>query len=396
MDGFDPTYLKQGIADGILPNMASIVGDSFAETAHAVMPTFTNPNNCSIITGAPTEAHGIAGNFYLDQLTGEEKQVLDDTLLRGSTIFEQLSKRGVRVAAVTAKDKLRRIIQHGLSPARGDICFSSEYANQCSMKENGIEDVEAYVGRAAPHQYSGDLSLFVLDAGLKLLRDNRADVFYLTLSDYIQHKYAPGAKESNEFLAAVDSKVGELIRLGAVVGITGDHGMSDKCLDDDSPNILYVQDELEKQFGRGGARVICPITDPFVRHHGALGSFVRVHLAPTFKDKCDAMVEFVSRFPQVGTALSGKDAAAKWQMPLDREGDFVVVSVKNAVLGSKREEHQLDNLKGHRLRSHGGVSESEVPLLVSERVPSTLRAGKGQGQWRNFDIYHLLLNLAAK
>ncbi|RSH82931.1 hypothetical protein EHS25_005640 [Saitozyma podzolica] len=172
VDGFDPTYLAQGISDGILPNLAWI---------------------------SQSAIHGIAGNFYLEPSTGEEKLVLDDSLLRGSTILEQMSLRGVRVAAVTAKDKLRRIIQHGLSAKRGDICFSSEYANQCTLGDNGITDVEAYVGRPAPPQYSGDLSLFVLDAGIKLLRDNRADLFYLTLSDYVQHKHAPGSKEANDF-----------------------------------------------------------------------------------------------------------------------------------------------------------------------------------------------------
>jgi phosphonoacetate hydrolase len=345
------------------------------------MPTFTNPNNCSIITGAPTEPS-----------TGEEKLVLDDSLLRGSTILEQMSLRGVRVAAVTAKDKLRRIIQHGLSAKRGDICFSSEYANQCTLGDNGITDVEAYVGRPAPPQYSGDLSLFVLDAGIKLLRDNCADLFYLTLSDYVQHKHAPGSKEANDFLMALDEKIGQLIQLGAVVGITGDHGMSDKSLQDGSPNILFVQEELEKRFGPKCARVICPITDPFVRHHGALGSFVRIHINSNLKHRREEMLVLLRTFPQVQVALIGEEAAARWEMPLDREADIVVVSIENAVLGSKKAEHDLNQLKGHRLRSHGGLSEQAVPLMMSNKGKAGLAEEKGARHWRNFDVFDLILN----
>lgn len=144
--------------------------------------------------------------------------ITDDSLLRGSTILEQMSRRGVRVAAITAKDKLRAILSHGL---QGAICFSAERAASCSIDQNGIEDVEKWLGRSQPSQYSGELSLFVLAAGVKLLEEDRSDLFYLTLSDYIQHKYAPGSAESNAFLAALDQQIGRLATLGAQVAVTG-------------------------------------------------------------------------------------------------------------------------------------------------------------------------------
>ncbi|ORX35289.1 alkaline-phosphatase-like protein [Kockovaella imperatae] len=395
VDGFDPEYLDQGIEDGVIPNLARIKSTGSCFPAQAAMPTFTNPNNCSIITGMPTAVHGISGNFYLDRETGEEKLVLDDTLLRGSTILEQASRRGVRVAAITAKDKLRRIIQHGLNPRKGDICFSSEYAGKCTLKENGIEDVESYIGRPAPFQYSGDLSIFVLDAGVKLLQEDRADLFYLTLSDFIQHKHAPGSKEANDFLSALDQRVGQLLDLGAVVALTGDHGMSDKSLANGEPRILFTQDVLEEKFGKGCARVIAPITDPFVKHHGALGSFVRVHVAPTRKSQVSDMMALLKSHEEVEVVLTGEEGAAMWQMPADVEGDIVVVSIKGAVLGSRKEEHDLENLKGHRLRSHGGLSEQGIPLMCSaEPAQALLEQDKTGRQWRNFDIFDVLLNYA--
>lgn len=383
VDGFDPEYLQQGIADGILPNFAKFTSNGFHVTAKSCMPSFTNPNNVSIITGMPPKVHGIAGNFFLDAKTGEEKMILDDSLLLGSTILEQMSKVGVRVAAVTAKDKLRKILQHGL---RNAICFSAEKAASCSQEENGIADVEQWLGAKQPSQYSGELSMYVLDAGIKLLEEDRADLFYLTLSDYIQHKYAPGSKESNDFLSALDTKLGRLVELGARVAITGDHGMSDKSNPDGSPNVLYLEDAIAEKWGPGSARVICPITDPFVRHHGALGSFVRVHLSR--KDDLDDVLHFCKSFPQVEVALESSEAVAKYELHPDREGDLVVIPSKNVVIGSRKDEHDLSNLGEHRLRSHGGLSEQDIPLILSEPA----RAADLSKQWRNFDAFDLVLN----
>lgn len=259
VDGFDPEYLKTGCDDGILPTMSSWLESGFHTTAKCAMPSLTNPNNLSIITGAPTAAHGVSGNYFLDKLTGEEIMVLDDSTMQGSTILEQLANTGVRVAAITAKDKLRKIINHGLSPSKGAICFSSQNVKDCTLAEHGIADVEKWTGRPAPSQYSGDLSIFVLDAGLKLLQEKRADVFYLTLSDFVQHKYAPGSPESDEFLQLLDARLGDMEQLGAIVAVTADHGMSDKASDDGKPNVLFLEDFLNTRWPECGARVICPI-----------------------------------------------------------------------------------------------------------------------------------------
>lgn len=388
IDGFDPEYLQAGIDDGILPNMATFKENGFHATANCAMPSLTNPNNLSIITGAPTRVHGVSGNYYLDKETGEERMILDDSGMRGTTILAQMADVGVRVAAITAKDKLRRIIQHGLSPMKGSICFSAQCANECTESEHGIKDVEEWLGQSTPAQYSGELSLFVLDAGLKLLRENRADLFYLTLSDYVQHKHAPGSREANVFMQAIDARLGKFFKLGAAVAVTGDHGMSDKSGEKGSHNVLFLEDLLHWKWPACGARVICPISDPFVKHHGALGGFVRVHLAGT--SAVEEMIAECSKHPGVQVALTGKEAASMFEMPLDREGDMVVISTKKFVIGGRREEHDLSQLGGHRLRSHGGLSEQQVPLLRSTSVePKDLLEPR---KWRNFDIFDLILN----
>jgi len=272
IDGCDPEYITRGIADGVCPTIADFHRRGHGGVADCVMPSFTNPNNVSIVTGVSPAVHGIGGNYYLDRETGREIMVTDATLLRGETLLGLMSQADVPTAAITAKDKLRRILGHNM---RG-ICFSSEKAADCAEAEHGIADVETLVGRPAPDMYSGDLSLYVLDAGLALLRQGRARLLYLSLSDYVQHKHAPGTPESDAFLSAVDQRLRALVDEGAVVGCVADHGMSSKSDASGQPNVIFLQDELEQRFGAGSARVICPIADPFVRHHGALGSFVRV------------------------------------------------------------------------------------------------------------------------
>lgn len=392
IDGFDPEYLQAGIKDGILPNLASFLQSGFHTTADCAMPSLTNPNNLSIITGVPTSTHGISGNYYLNKETGTEHMITDSTTMQGTTILAKLAFAGLRIAAITAKDKLRRIINHGLSPSKSSICFSAQCANECTLSEHGIQDVENWLGQSTPPQYSGELSLFVLDAGVKLLQEGRADFLYLTLSDYVQHKYAPGSIEANSFMAAIDNRLGEFVKLGAVVAVTGDHGMSDKSAQDGKPNVLFLEDFLHEKWPAVRARVICPISDPFVKHHGALGGFVRVYLLGDSEDVLEEMVAECRKLPEVEVALTGDDAADLFEMPREREGDFVVISKKGFVVGGRVAEHDLSQLGGLRLRSHGGLSEQRIPLLKSTPLRVEEVDQLEPKRWRNFDVFDLVLN----
>ncbi|KAE8380881.1 alkaline-phosphatase-like protein [Aspergillus bertholletiae] len=387
IDGFDPEYLQSGIDRGLLSTFTTFLNNGFHATGKSCMPSFTNPNNVSIITGAPPSIHGIAGNFFLDRSTGQETMIRDDSLLRGSTLLAQMSQRGVRVAAVTAKDKLRKILAHGL---KGDaVCFSAEKAAECTLTENGIAHVEQWVGRPAPSQYSADLSLYVLDAGVKLLQEHKSDFLYLTLSDYVQHKHGPGSPEADSFMEAIDDRLATLAGM-AIVGVTGDHGMSGKSNDAGEPNVLFLEDALNAKFGEHAARVICPITDPFVRHHGALGSFVRVYLRD--QTLLEPALAFCRALPETEVALRGQDAAQKYDMPLDREGDIVVISTASTVIGSCRSEHDLSSVRDFPLRSHGGLSEQAVPVILSRAV-TDMQAASSRN-WNNYDVFDLVLNWA--
>jgi phosphonoacetate hydrolase len=384
-DGCDPAYLDAGIVANVIPTIAGFRDNGFYGFADAAMPTFTNPNNVSIVTGAPPSVHGISGNFALDRDSGAEIMMTDPAMLRSQTLLALMAQAGVASAAVTAKDKLRKMLGHGWK----GVCFSSEYADKCTVDEHGIDDVESLVGRPKPDMYSADLSLFVLDAGIRLVEEGRARLLYLSLSDYVQHGHAPDEAEALGFHRELDRRIARLIELDCVVGVTADHGMNDKALPDGSPHVIFLEDELNRQFGPGAVRVICPITDPFVRHHGALGSFVRIYarngVAPA------ELARAVRGMPGIDQVLDRDAAAAEYELPWDREADLVVTGDRNTVLGSTIAEHDLTGLAGHRLRSHGGRYDQRVPFLLSRPLTGAYR-DKAQGRLRNFDIFDFALN----
>jgi len=351
------------------------------------LPSFTNVNNASIVTGAPPVVHGVSGNYFLDPETGEEVMMNSSRFLRTETILAKASHAGRRVAMVTAKDKLREILSHGMS----GIAFSAEKADATTQEIHGIENVLALVGRPKPPIYSPEASLFVLQSGVALIEQGLADLLYLSLTDYMQHKYAHDAPEVVDFYAAIDDEIGRMLALGAIVGATADHGMNAKQNPDGSPNVIYLETLLNEQFG-GGIKVILPITDPYVVHHGALGSFAVVHLPSP--DLIEPAFQYLDSLEGV-TEVHRKDSAARrLELPADRIGELVVMSARNVVLGRTEAHHDLNALEGG-LRSHGGRYEEMVPMLLSEPLSFTYRA-KAFGDPRNFDIFDFTINGGAE
>jgi len=346
------------------------------------VPSFTNPNNLSIVTGAPPSVHGICGNYLFDVETGAAVMMNDPKWLRAPSILAGLADAGASVAVVTAKDKLRKLLGHRMK----GICFSSEKADQVTAEENGITDVLPLVGMPVPDVYSAELSEFIFAAGVKLLETRKPDVLYLSTTDYVQHKHAPGDPAANRFYAMLDRYLTRMDAHGAVIAVTADHGMNAKTKLDASPNVIYLQDLLDSWLGRERARVILPITDPYVVHHGALGSFATIYLPA---DTVDDVAARLRGLLGVEVVLSRAAAAARFELPADRIGDLVVVSERNVVLGTSASRHDLSQLE-LPLRSHGGISEQRVPIILNRSI-ANLDANR---RWRNFDVFDLALNHA--
>jgi phosphonoacetate hydrolase len=383
VDGCEPDYLAQAVAAGRMPWLKRTLAQGTGLVADCVVPSFTNPNNLSIVTGAPPSVHGICGNYLYDAANGTEVMMNDPKWLRAPTLLAALADAGKKVAVVTAKDKLRRLLGHRMN----GICFSSEKSNDVTLAENGIADVLGLVGMPVPDVYSAQLSEFVFAVGVKLAQQHRPDVMYLSTTDYVQHKHAPGTPGADAFYAMMDSYLGQLDEMGWVIALTADHGMNSKVGLDGRPDVIYLQDWCDAHLGPAKARVILPITDPYVVHHGALGSFATIYLPAGVE--ASSIASELRQLRGMEVVLTREEAAARFELPADRIGDVVCVSERFTVIGTSASRHDLSGLDAP-LRSHGGISEQRVPLVVNRKLPGL----DTKRRLRNFDAFDLALNYA--
>lgn len=383
MDGSADEYLDTTLAFDRMPNLKKMITRGFRGMVRGALPSFTNVNNSSIVTGVSPAIHGISGNFFYDAHKDQEVMMNSAEYLRAGTILAAAANAGRKVAVVTAKEKLRDILSYRLK----GIAFSAEKANQAKTDTHGIQDVEKIVGHPTPAIYSADASLFVLRAGVALIEQGVADFLYLSLTDYMQHTYAPDTEASLAFYEAQDAEIGKMLALGAVIGATADHGMNAKVKTDGTPNVLFVETMLTQQFGPG-FRVICPITDPYVKHHGALGSYVVVHVSDS--SRITEVKNWLAVQPGITEVYDKETGCRLLEQPADRTGDLLVLSARDVVVGKTAAHHDLKALDG-TLRSHGGRYEEMVPMVVSHPLNAAYKM-KAAGDPRNFDIFDFTIN----
>ena len=433
IDGSEPDYHLEAAAAGRMPWLSkTLASGGTSWPAHCAMPALTNPNNVSIATGHPPRRHGISGNYIFDTETGAEVLMNDKRFLRAPTLFAAANDAGLDVVVVTAKDKLRRLLGAGLvedgpaldgsggfvPPRRRGICFSAQKADEATEEVNGIGDVLELVGRPLPDVYSADLSEFTLAAGVEILASRGADLMYLSLTDYIQHKHAPGTETANAFYEMIDGYAARLDALGAVVVLTADHGMSAKSDADGAPRVVYVEDEVRRALGAApeagagtgagagteagtetdaeGLRVILPITDPYTVHHGALGSFASVHL-PEGSDRA-RVADVLRGIDGIQEVTEREAAVERYGLPADRIGDLVVLAEAGTALGRFAAWHDLTQLDAP-LRSHGALGELRIPFLVNRPLPERAPLDSPFGELayiHNYDAFWVATTLVAQ
>jgi phosphonoacetate hydrolase len=361
LDGSSVDYIRAACKRGVAPYLSSLISRGNLRMAQAAMPTFTNPNNLSIVTGVPPSHHGISGNFFLDRTTGQGVMMNDAALLRAETIPAAFSQAGAKVIVITAKQKLRRLLGFGLD----GLCASAEEEGQ--------------------PVYSSALSEYVLQRGVKLMHSERPDIMYLSTSDYIQHLYPPGSTEANQFYASIDPKLEQMDGVGATLVVTADHGMNSKADKDGRPHVIFLQSLLDDSFGTDTTRVILPITDPYIAHHVSLGSFATIYL--TRDRDASEIVRMLSAVSGIDLALEHREACRRFELPADRIGDIVVCADRHTVLGTRPEEHDLATIS-QSLRSHGGLAERVVPIIFNRPM------SRNPAVWklRNYDAFWLGLN----
>lgn len=371
IDGCDPEYVWDAFDRGLAPRIQEMGERGSVLVGRSQIPSFTNPNNLSIVCGAPPAVHGIPGNHYLSP-SGVEVQLTDPELLRAPSIHAGFAAAGEPVLAVTTKHKLASLLGCGGVP-----CYSVEGAAAQTFAGRPVESV---VGAPAPGIYDWEASLYAVRLGHALGQLLSARLVYVSLTDYVQHAEPPGGPMSDAYWRRLDSEVGRLLDSGWAVGLVADHGMNDKARADGSPDVRYLDDVL-REAGVSGARTVLPITDPYVVHHGALGSACWVHVG---SDELAAAAEIVAGLDGVEEVLERGAAAERFALPPDRIGDLLVLAGARTVLGTSAGAHDLSGLRG-RLRSHGGLHEQEVPLILSRRVSV-------DGPVSNADVHDLLLN----
>jgi phosphonoacetate hydrolase len=379
MDGTAPAYLDDALERDLMPRLeATLAAGGELLRADAQVPTVTNANNATIVTGVSAAVHGIAGNHCL-AVDGSEVQLTDPAALRAETIPAAAQEAGVAVLVVTAKDKLTRLLGAGGVPA-----ISAERAHEQTVPGLDGDTGAAALGVRNPNIYDPGLSAYALDLALLLAERLAARLVYCSLTDYVQHKAAPGEPLADEFFRGLDERFGRALDAGWVVGMVADHGMNAKTLPDGSPNVRYLRDALTEA-GIESAHVLLPITDPYVVHHGALGSIAWVYVRA--EDRARARVAMAG-LEGVEAVLDREAAARMFELPPDRIGDLVVCADAATVLGKSEAEHDLAAI-GTTLRSHGGLQERRVPLVISHPLRDHVA---GWGDLRNADLFDLLLN----
>ncbi len=367
LDGVDPRYLDDAFERNLVPRLRELVEQGVYARGRSQLPSFTNPNNLSIVTGAPPSVHGLPGNHYLAP-SGEEVQLTDPAALRAPSIHAAFEEAGVSVLAVTTKDKLRALLGVGHVPS-----VSAEKAGELQLAAYG--PVARHVSRPVPSIYDWDVSHYALELGLGLADALDVELLYVSLTDYVQHAAAPGEELSDVYLERLDGLVGEYLDAGWRLGLVADHGMNAK------PRVAWLGDVLP-----ASAHVVLPITDPYVVHHAALGSACWVHVP---EEDLAAARDALLAVDGVEEVLAREEAAASLSLPADRIGDLVVLADARTALGKTEAEHDLSALRGP-LRSHGGRHEQEVPILLSEK-PTGARAELLERGASNMDVHWLLL-----
>ncbi|MEO6000664.1 MAG: alkaline phosphatase family protein, partial [Chitinophagaceae bacterium] len=165
MDGSADEYLDTTMAHDRMPNLKKMSIQGYRGMVRGALPSFTNVNNSSIVTGVSPAVHGISGNFFYDVEKDQEVMMNSSEYLRAETLLAAAANAGRKVAVVTAKEKLRDILSHKMK----GIAISAEKANQAKSETHGVDNVEEIVGHPTPAIYSANASLFVLRAGVAFI-----------------------------------------------------------------------------------------------------------------------------------------------------------------------------------------------------------------------------------
>lgn len=333
-DGLDPEYL----AETETPGWRTIADEGRSGVCEGVVPSVTNVNNVSIVTGSYPGVHGITANTYYDPERDERVYMEDPSFIRCPTRLQLAADRGDSVGALVAKDKLRRMVGQGC-----DLAASAEAPPAWLTDEVG----------PAPDIYSGQASPWLFEAATHVLETRDLDWLYVSTTDVIPHKFGPTEARATEWVAEIDDGLAAMHRRAHDIVATADHGMNDKTHAID-PERLLTAAGID-------ATVIRLIRDKHVYHHQNLGGAAYVYVHDGTVDDARQRLAGVAGIELV---LERAEAVDRFTLPPDRIGDLMILGDEHVVFGPLEEDDHAEV----SLRSHGSHHERHVPYTASRDV----------------------------
>lgn len=330
VDGLDPAYLE-GVH---IPVLEEVRRRGLFARVRAALPTVTNVNNVTLLTGRHPEEHGVVANSFLDPSTGEAVFLESPDSILVETLLERVARLGGKTALLTAKEKLRVLLGGG-----AHFALSAEAPAEWAVK--ACDD--------PPSIYSSEVNFWLLRVARHLLRTERPDLLYLATTDFPMHAWPPEDPNARRHVEGLDAHLEGLLEQDVVLYLTADHGM----------NAKRVAVDLGKRLEREGipAEAVPIIRDRYVRHHSNLGGSAYIHLKEAAH--LERALEVLRATPGVEAALPREEASRRYRLHPQRIGDIFVLGDRETVFGELPEERQEVEL-----RSHGSAHEAEVPLFA--------------------------------
>lgn len=323
-----------------IPNIRRLMAAGFCIEGDSVIPSVTNVNNVSIVTGSHPDVHGITANYWFRPETGDGVYVESPEYLLAANVFQRARAAGLRSALLTSKNKLKRILEPGT-----DFSLSAEHPTpELARKVGPAESI-----------YSAAINHWLYRALGHVLRTVDPDLVYISTTDYIMHKHAPAEEESIRHLDEIDRLLGEVLNdyPDMEVYITADHGMNRKTKGVDLKRVL-AEAGIESEF-------VPVIKDRYVAHHDNLGGVAYLYLQPGGPGRDGRLaraLETLRATPGVEEAYPREEAAGKFRLRPERIGDLFVLGAREYVFGQfEQKEREV------AVRSHGSRHESRVPII---------------------------------
>ena len=360
IDGFGTDYF----AAQPMPNLRRMAAAGLEREVTAIMPTVTNVNNVSISCSALPFEHGLTGNSYYNEQSGEADYMESADFLLRPTISERAARHGVKSALLTCKKKSVNLLARG-----AEIALAAESPPAAYVERYG----------KAPDIYSREINYWLWQVAVDLLR-TRPDigVLYVHTTDYPMHMWAPDREESQEHLRRLDALIGEAAAAApdAAFFFTADHGMNYKkrCWD------------IDKALGARGSRVKFALSaekDRYVKHHRTFGGTAYVWL--NSPEDVAHVRERILKLEGIEAVRTRAEAARDFGLMPERIGELVVTGDSETVFGELSGDFEALEAS---YRSHGSLHESDVPLVIYNWKGELPSNGAFR---RNADLLHFLL-----